>query len=297
MQQDVIQSDVLTQRDTPVSVLSRTRLYHQLAQIAAIARYEYLMQWRRRALIVITLAMLLVAAVPTIVLRNELYTEADFADALGKISTTTIVSFIFIPVGAVLAMVVPFIMGDVIPKDNQLGVRDVLFSTPLSAGPYLLGKLLGSWLSIGAGVVAVIIPTGVLWYVLIGPIQPGTYLEPWLIGALPMIVINVGLTVLLTATQPDPRRAILVVVIIVVLIPMVIGFDPHGDWRDAFNPLRPGVFFHYTDTLHASSDSMAMETGNPNIRLISVEATIISGLAQVGFVWFLIWRWLRRQMG
>lgn len=101
----------------------------------------------------------------------------------------------------------------------------------------------------------------------------------------------------LVATQPDPRRAVPVVVVVTVLLPAILGFDPSGNWRDAFNPLRPGLFFYYTDTLKPQPEDVALVADNASIKLISIEATILTGLAQLAVVWLVIWHWLRRQMG
>ncbi|MBI5960469.1 MAG: ABC transporter permease subunit [Chloroflexi bacterium] len=264
-------------------------------QAAAIARNEFRMQWRRRALLVITLAMLLVAVAPVLMLKNELDEDQKLSEKVENLSSRGLMSFVFIPVGAVLAMVLPFIMADAIPKDKQLGVRELLDSTPLTTGTYLLGKMLGSWLSVLVSLLAVILPVGAAWWWLIGKFDV-TYVEPWLIGMIPMMVINMGLAVLITAGQPDSRRAIPIIVAFFVLLPAVIGFSPNGDWRDAFNPLRPGLFFHYTDTLRPNPAQMSVEAGTSSaqIRLLSVELTIISGLAQLGLVWLVVWRWMQR---
>jgi ABC-type transport system involved in multi-copper enzyme maturation permease subunit len=270
----------------------------QLLRIAAITRNEFRMQWRRRALLVITLAMLLVALVPVLMLKSELVAGQELSSKAKNISTGGVVSFVFIPVGAVLAMVLPFVMADTIPKDQQLGVRELLDSTPLSPGAYLMGKILGSWLSVLSSLLAVILPVGIAWWWLIGEFDV-TYIEPWIAGMLPMMVINIGLAVLLTAGQPDSRRAIPIIVAFFVLLPALLGFDPGGDWRDALSPLRPGLFFYYTDTLRPNPSQLSLEAGTSSAQasLLSVEVTILTGLAQLTLVWLVIWRWMRRHTG
>jgi len=266
-----------------------------LMQIMAIARNEFRMQWRRRALLVITLAMLVVALTPVVLLKTELTEDDTLSGKIKNISASGVVSFVFIPVGAVLAMVLPFVMADVIPKDNQLKVRELFDSTPLTTDTYLAGKLLGSWLSVLSSLLAVILPVGVAWWWMIGRFDV-TYIEPWVKGVLSMMVINIGLAVLLTAEQPDSRRAIPIIVAFFVLLPAILGFDPSGNWRDAFNPLRPGLFFYYTDTLRPNPAQLSLEAGTASSQsnLLSVELTILTGLAQLGIVWLAVWQWMRR---
>ncbi len=286
-----------TVRHPEIEMTQRRNLQRQLAQIAAMILVEFRMQWRRRALLVITLAMLLIAVTPILLLRHEMAANAELASQAGELSASSVVSFLFIPIGAVLAMVVPFVMADVIPKDKQLGISDLLYSTPLTSGAYLWGKLLGSWLSVLSSLLIVIVPTGVLWRLLIGSFDLWTFSEPWIVGGMSMTIINVGLAVLLTTGQPDSRRAISVVVLVFILLPALTGFDPRGNWLDSFNPLRPGLFFAYTDTLKPDPGNMSLGVGNPNIELLSVETTIFTGVVQLGLVWIVAWQWLRRQMG
>jgi hypothetical protein len=267
-----------------------------LIQIGTIARYECAMQWRRRAMLVMTLAMLVVAAGSALLVHNEL----ELRDALAKNSetfTSGLISFTFIPIGAVLAMVMPFVLADTIPKDQQLGVRELFNSTPLRPVTYLAGKLLGGWISVLSSVLVVVVVTGVVWWVLVGPFDLVEYAVPWLIGAVSMTVINISLIILLAAGQPDARRAVLVAILVVVVLPGVIGFDTRGNWLDMFNPLRPGIFFHYTDIVTANPDTLAVEADpqSDSIKLLSVEVSILTGLAQVALAWVVVWIWTRRR--
>ena len=71
MHQHTIHSTPLNQNPSSAASTQRVHIYRRWAQIMVITRYEFKMQWRRRALLVITLAMLLIAVTPTIVLRHE----------------------------------------------------------------------------------------------------------------------------------------------------------------------------------------------------------------------------------
>ncbi|HEX3052804.1 MAG TPA: hypothetical protein VHP83_19250 [Aggregatilineaceae bacterium] len=120
-----------------------TRVY----QILAIARTEYRLQWRRRGLLVMTLAMLVVSGVSTILLKNQMGTRDVLADHAGA-STVGLISFTLLPVSAVLAMVMPFVMVDAVPNDRHLGIFELLTTLPMSRTMYLAGKLLGVMLSV-----------------------------------------------------------------------------------------------------------------------------------------------------
>jgi hypothetical protein len=102
--------------------------------------------------------------------------------------------------------------------------------------------------------------------------------------------------VLLAASQPNPQRAVLVAVIVFALIPGIVGFDPVGDLRDIVNPLRPGIFFHYTDIVTPEPDEMAITaSGAQDTNILPVSTTLITGLAQMVLAWGIMGWWMHRQ--
>jgi len=143
-------------------------------------------------------------------------------------------------------------------------------------------------LSLSVSVAGVVIATGLTWRLIFGPFDVLSHLEAWLVGGVSMIIINVGLTILLCASQPDVRRAILITVIFFVLLPGVIGFNPRGNLWDSFNPIRPGIFFYYANLV---------DTAQETTPILSVEMTIITGLAQLGLAWLVAWNWILRRTG
>lgn len=256
-----------------------------LIQTAAVAYYEFRMQWRRRAMLVMILAMLVTTVIPVLVIGHEISNKENIDEKVKTVSTTGVIGITFIPIGALLAAVLPFVVVDVIPKDRQLGVSEVLDSTPLSPGAYLTGKLLGAWISIFVCVTSVVLVVGILWRLLIGPFNVGKCLEVWWFGLVSMIVINIGLSILLTAGQSDARRAVLVIILFFVLLPGVLGLNPSGNWRDLFNPLRPGLFYRY-----AVLDPT-------RLKYLSISVTIGSGLMQLVLLWVIMWAWMRWRGG
>lgn len=256
-----------------------------LQQIWAIARTEYRMQWRQRGILVLTLAIVLVLVTTVILLGQEFSKDAELNSKFATASTDALTSLTFVLIVTIVCLMQPFVLVNLIPRDRQIGVGEMLHSTPLSGPAYLTGKLLGGWLTAFSGLVPGAVVMGLLWYLLIAPYNVLGYLEIWLVGALPLIFINVGLVILLAFQMPDSRMAIAVAIVVIVLPLFVIGFEPRNDWLDIFNPFRPGVFLHYSDVLGADADKL------------SPAMTIASGLAQVGVAWLGAVAWLRWRNG
>jgi hypothetical protein len=192
-------------------------------------------------------------------------------------------------VSAVLAMVMPFVMADAIPNDRHLGIFELLTTMPMSRTIYLAGKLLGVMLSVFSGISIIFIATASLWWTLIGPFNFVNYFEAWFMAGLLVAVVNIGMSVLLGAPLPDAKRAVVIIVVVFVLIPALLGFDSQGNWRDSFNPLRPGIFYRYTYDVG--------ENTNPTLDLLPVGVTLITAFAQLALAWFAAQWWMKHQEG
>lgn len=259
-----------------------------LYQLWGIARTEYRMQWRQRGMIVITLAILLVFVVSVILvvsdvreLRGHSVENTTFYQA----STDAVTSLTFILIVTQVSLLLPFVLVNLIPKDRQVGVVDILQSTPLNSPTYLTGKLLGGWLTVFSGLVPCALIMGILWYVAVSPYRLSAYLETWVVGILPLAFINVGLVILLAFRMPDSRMAVLVAIIVIILPLFAIGFEPRNDWLDIFNPFRPGIFLRYANVVGAEAEKL------------SPALTIISGMGQVGVAWVGAVAWQRWRNG
>ena len=255
----------------------------ELYQIRAMAYYEFRMLWRERALLVITLALLFMSLISSWIALSEIVQRNDSAfDVLvdAELSIAQIIVFlIWGPVGASLALLLPIFMADVIPKDRQIGVRELFDALPVANGTYLLGKLVGAWLAVGSSMVIIMVIIGVLWFARAGTFDLQTYLDMWLWGALPLVIINGGLGTLLAATQPTRRRAILVMIAISIGL-LFFGFGNLESNSMAL--LRGPVLFYFLNVDVEVSQQLFWQT-------------LLVGLAQLLIAWVAVWGWLRWQ--
>jgi len=105
-------------------------------QLGAMVRYEVKMQWRRRGLPLLMIGLLLGLLLMALWLRSELGMEGvgpnypDLGD-LEKVVWQASVSFLILfgawPVAATVLMVaIPPIVAETIPRDRQIGVRELI---------------------------------------------------------------------------------------------------------------------------------------------------------------------------
>ncbi len=270
----------------------------QLAQIGGMALYEFKMHWRRRALLIAPLAMLVFNALGFALIRQEiidatpLFDEGDIVDFIVPGSWAGI----YITLLALL----PVIVSDTIPKDKHFGVRNLLNSLPLSSGTYLLGKLVGMWVSALFGLfIAMLASLLVLWMV-IGSFYPREFLGPWLSGAIPFVMMNCGLSVLLAAWAGSRRSAIAVGMVFAVFCIFLFGLEfvaidagKGPDFWFNFNPARPAMYWYFGsfhDLQGAAGLSVSITEGD-------YWQTIGFGSLQLIAVWSLLWVWLRWRDG
>jgi hypothetical protein len=268
------------------------------AQLRGMAWYEFRMHWRRRGLLVITLAMTVMLGFSMIVLSDGIRHPDNIAPELYRqVLTATIIFSTWAPIGITLAVVLPVMVADTIPLDRQHGMRDLLDSTPLSPGVYLMGKLLGVWASVLAGMGAVMVLSGIAWWILGGPFNIGSYFEMWIVGVAGIAILNSGLGVLVCATQPNRRRAILLSVVLVFLsITFLSGSLQGNDFLGIASPLRGAIISYYLFNVRQSiSTEMiapAMLTSTNAVLL-----TIIVGALELAAGWALMTGWMRRRSG
>ncbi len=270
-----------------------------LAQLPGIIWYEFLLHWRRRALVIVFLSALAIPIVGGLTARRDMneingswvQTGQYSTEDAERVMTTSLTLLLWSPMYLVFLLVLPIAAADSIPRDRQLGVYELLNSLPLTLPIYLIGKLLGLWLSLLVGTIGGLVVVGTFWWFVIGPFNLPALLELGVVAALPLAFIQSGIALLSAAGQTTGRRAILVGVIVgmiglSVLLPGLQSTDPF--WRN-FNPSRPVLFIYYI-WVRAN----APVPGNyPAPDLTDVWATLGWGAVQLALIGLLIWAWLK----
>jgi ABC-type transport system involved in multi-copper enzyme maturation permease subunit len=120
----------------------------QFAQIGAMARYEFLMHWRRRALVVVTLSLACICIFALVISSNA---AEEFATEIGAnvdYSDVNIVPYFGLIVYFVILALFTPIAADAIPLDHHVGINELLRTLPISRETYLIGKLVGMFASV-----------------------------------------------------------------------------------------------------------------------------------------------------
>jgi hypothetical protein len=267
-------------------------------QLYGMTVYEFRMHWRRRALLVITMAMSLLVIISILLLGDSLRQPISIDPELYRSAVTATVIFsTWAPIGVSLAVILPILVADTIPLDRQYGVRDLLDSFPMSHGVYLIGKLLGVWAAVLVGMGAVMILVGAAWWFLGGSYNIGNYVEMWIVGVAWIAILNSGLGVLICAGQPTRRRAIMVAVGIVIVSLSFLGGSLQGnDLMGIASPMRGAILSYY---LFNVRQSINLETIPPAL-LTSASAvvlTILAGIVELIVGWMAVVGWMRWRDG
>jgi hypothetical protein len=189
-----------------------------------------------------------------------------------------------------LVILIPIVVAEAIPRDRQLGVRELLDSLPLRSRIYLAGKLLGTCVIVGVGTIVVLLVVGLLFWLTNVPFDLAGYLLDVTVGVWSLIVMNCGLTVLAAAGQPGALRGMLAGFVCVFLIPLAVaGIAGSSTWAELLSPLRLPMWWYLPQekpiTLFGTT--------------LSAEAvfalTITCGMVELAAVWFGIRWWMRRQ--
>jgi ABC-type transport system involved in multi-copper enzyme maturation permease subunit len=226
------------------------------SQVSGIIRYEFLMHWRRRALLGVMLGMAVVPIVLVLLFGESNLAEIRRAwvtsggvetEVVRQLTTRYVLIDSTMSLYIVLLLMLPVIAADSIPKDRQLGVRELLDSLPQSTGTYLLGKVLGFWAAASVGTAGAMVITGVGLWLLVGAFQIERYLTTWLVLFIGVGLINAGLSIVLAAGQATRRRAIFIGVTFAVLC-MIANVGTFGRantlWAIA-NPGRQAITSYY----------------------------------------------------
>ncbi|MCB9451575.1 MAG: ABC transporter permease [Anaerolineaceae bacterium] len=248
----------------------------KLAQIAGIVRYEFRLHWRGRILFVIMLAILVLSGVGYVMILGN----ADLPSPGLITSALLIIMLIFL---------LPVVVSDTIPKDRQLGVRELLDALPVTQGVYLLGKLLGGYGVTFSVLGLIVLPLGIFYGLSPETVSFPPYLEIWFAGAVALVIMNTGLGVLLPTAQPNRRRAIILMVAVLALSVVLSGRSFQGDNITTFlNPTRlPLIMYYLGDVAHAGSMEVT------RFKPVDVWLSIGVGLIEIVIVGVAVWAWPR----
>ena len=312
----------LTQSRLSVFHPSSFRFPPFLSRLAALVFYELLLQRRRPTLGVVFVGLALMPILGAFIGQSQFsgYRAALAAGLLSpELVSARVTAILALPLwigsSLVIGLLAPLVAADVLPKDRQYGVDELLNSLPLTPGLYLASKLLSLWLCllIGASLVAGV--SGLTWQLLVGSFNWAAYAEMWL-ALIAWLFINSGLSMLLAVGQPGVRRAAAVgaawaFICLVGLglglaqqmsavLAMAQGAAPNLGFADwlwlALNPGRAALFLHYA--LGGEISSVPAELLAALRAVVTSQTvwwTLAGGAAQTALAWLCAWGWLKRK--
>jgi ABC-type transport system involved in multi-copper enzyme maturation permease subunit len=269
-----------------------------LWQVLGLIGVEFKLHSRRRSLVVLTLAMLVLPVGSALLFRSQLndLTGGQASVALAAVaadqSTVALIYMTWAPVYIVFSLLLPPVLADSIPRDRQDGVSELLDSLPLTPGVYLLGKVLGAWLSALAALPVVAVVAGAVWVAAVGGFRPLPFLEMLLVGAGGVALGNGCLAVLLAAGQPTRRRAVLLgaalSVVTLFTLTLTLQAEPTS-FLYQFGPARPALFSYYLSVYTAAGEAV--------FRTVATAADVwrawLAALATLLAAGAVIWTWMQ----
>jgi ABC-type transport system involved in multi-copper enzyme maturation permease subunit len=272
----------------------------RLSQLGGIVRYEILLQWRQRMVVVVMLSAIALPVIMYVLFgqsnadeiqRTWITAGGISTEAALKVTTRYATLYSSMSLYMITLLILPIVSADVIAKDRQHGVREVLDSLPLTTGTYLAGKVLSWGMSVLIGLVIAMSITGAALWLLIGPYHVTAFAAAWLAIGWGIGVVTSTLTLLLAAGQPTRRRAIGVAVIFAALclFANVALLTETGLWTNLLNPGRSALSLHFL--LLMSDDRPILPVATPQ----HVIGSLLGGLLEVAVVWAVVWAWLRRK--
>jgi hypothetical protein len=257
-------------------------------QLGAIVRYEVLMHWRRRGLVVV-LVLLLILLIGFALFNSgegqNLQTQVRAAlisitDEV-VINTSLIINILLL-VMMVFCVAVTVMTAETVPIDHETRVKPLLDSLPLTRTTYLLGKLLGVWLMLALGLMVIAAFCGLALWQHFGAFDVLGYALVWLLAVLPLTLFAASLGTLLASTQSSRRRGIMLMTPFL-LYPYTVVLFSFGTLVDGVVLLRPATVIRtFMMGLGASYD------------ILQVFAFL--GL-NVAVLWLMAWSWQRWQEG
>lgn len=282
-----------------------------LRQVLAIARYEMLMAFRRRTLVILGVLMLIGIAVFTQISLDANQSLNTVARVEGSVITTTdeageetllpqalpewlegvdlevwmggaIVVTTLITSMIVVAITLVMLANETVPLDGQYRTHELLRSLPLSRASYLAGKVLGVWFSLllvaGIGIVV-----SAIWFRVNFTYDFRYFLLLWGALVIPVLFVCGALSVLLTSWLYSRRIAILISLLVlpIALLAVVAGITTLSGIGIYLDPSY--AYYAYVPPDQRSTDAVTM----------LIATTTVQYAAVLIAAWTFAWAWQR----
>ncbi len=270
-------------------------------QLGGIIRYETLIQWRRRGVLVLSIilaAILILIQLAVGQMGRRLATEfaAEGMEITGEITraqgTLGMTYYTWPVVLMLMILAAPTIVADTFSRDRQVGVSELVRSLPVDYDVWLSGKLLGGWAGLLGGLAGVMILSGCTGRLLIGPYSFITVVRLWGIGILPLALFSSGMSMLLAAGQPTRRRAAFVGAAFSAYCVAMLATTTGTVW-DAACLARPSVFLSLP--IEYNPLSILSDLNMTAYPAFQIPLALGLGALQVALAWLIVWVWMHRQ--
>jgi len=253
--------------------------------IGTIARFEFIMHWRRRGMRVLAITMLVITSAGILIVQSAPQTMFGNLLAMNDsaFSINMVMSFMTFPtLFCLIAFVFPVIASESIPIDRQLKTVELVSSLPVTYAEYLAGKVLGFVLSGLVALISGVVITGIAWWVAFGNYDIPSYIELWLICGV-ILLINGGLAILIGGTQPNRIRAASLIICALILSALLLRGGTAGG---AFDFARVSILMFYIN--HPTGEAFA--------RMLAPEVSVALavGAAELIAVFGILSVWRRR---
>jgi ABC-type transport system involved in multi-copper enzyme maturation permease subunit len=222
-----------------------------LWQIAAMCLYETKLHWRRRPLKVVFLTLVLTTGIALLIAYNSLM---KVSLAGGEITQLPLdqqmmlkgLAFMRMSMSiftVVQMLILPVILADSVALDEADHMRDMLHSTPLPGWAYLAGKIGGMWWASMSAITFATVSLCIIWLFVVGVYNPLPILDSWIVFSAPIVLFNGGFALLIGATQPNRRRAVLIVMG-AFFVSFYLAGPAMGDRFTALNPYNNSLLMN-----------------------------------------------------
>jgi len=187
-----------------------------LTQLGGMIRYEFIRNWRRKGL-----PMMISIWLVSVVLGTNLFVGPTFfqpspellagSPLINKVGVTLNILIAGGGISTVFAIfTLSILAAEVVPVDRQLGVNEWINALPIAAATYLLGKLLGMWTAVFAGMIIIAIISGIAHFLWLGAYDLLAFIQLWLFALTTIALYVSGISVLITSWIKSRRWAVII---------------------------------------------------------------------------------------